>query len=458
MPHNRDDLRTGLFLLFGTGLALTAVLLVADLGSYFEQSQTARVYFPLAGGLQGLKEGAAVTLGDQPVGKVESIGDVTQADRVVGKLVEFRLPSRYKLAWDAQVELVPELIGGGTKLNFRSVGAGRPYSLAEQAPAQLHTLTPPPPTGALVAAPPASTLTRSLGIDEPQRRQIADIIAHVERLTRALADARSQEPVPVERIITDLSAAVADIRQTTKSLPTLARRSEDAVKKIESASVDIAAITAELRERTPDWTAQVDRVGASLEDAASRASVVGKDAEAITASTKRLIDEKSPVVSRTLDHLELAAQSLRERTLKQVDDAITAAGAAMENLKQGTADVRSLVAGQRPVLERALANAQLTSDQLKLAAIEVRRSPWRLLYTPSEEELETDNLYDAARTFALAAGALDSASQSLRAVQSAGPQDAQRLTPMLDQLEKLFAKFEEAEGRFWEALKSRPRP
>ena len=76
------------------------------------------------------------------------------------------------------------------------------------------------------------------------------------------------------------------------------------------------------------------------------------------------------------------------------------------------------------------------------------------MYTPKDEELETDNLYDAARSFAMAAGALDTAAESLRAVagrQAAGSK--QQTAKMLDRLELLFGKFEEAEGAFWKALK-----
>ena len=100
-----------------------------------------------------------------------------------------------------------------------------------------------------------------------------------------------------------------------------------------------------------------------------------------------------------------------------------------------------------------MANAHLTSEQLKLASIEIRRSPWRLLYTPKQKELETDNLYDAARSFAMAAGALDSAVHGLKALsqdEAREPEDVQR---MLDYLEKLVARFEEAETDFWTALK-----
>ena len=142
--------------------------------------------------------------------------------------------------------------------------------------------------------------------------------------------------------------------------------------------------------------------------------------------------------------------------MDQITQALDVAMRAVENVKVSTQEIRTLVVGQRPVLERALANAQLTTDQLKLAAIEIRRSPWRLLYKPSDTELESDNLYDAARSFAQAAGALDSAALSVRAISEHAGGGDERLTKMIEHLEQLYVEYEKAETRFWNALEGRP--
>ena len=88
-----------------------------------------------------------------------------------------------------------------------------------------------------------------------------------------------------------------------------------------------------------------------------------------------------------------------------------------------------------------------------VSAIEVRRSPWRLLYKPDKKELETDNLYDAARSFAMAASAVDSATQSLEAIQlDSNEADPELLEKMLENLRALFDRYTDAESTFWEAL------
>jgi len=96
------------------------------------------------------------------------------------------------------------------------------------------------------------------------------------------------------------------------------------------------------------------------------------------------------------------------------------------------------------------------SDQLKLASIEIRRSPWRLLYTPTEKELETDNLYDAARSFALAAGDISTTADALHAIVQRYEGDVDPNDPnlkvMLDNLHATFEKMSAAEKKFFDAL------
>ena len=148
-------------------------------------------------------------------------------------------------------------------------------------------------------------------------------------------------------------------------------------------------------------------------------------------------------------------KDVREQKLKQFETVLGKAETSLDNVIAATGEVKELTVTQRPVLERTLANAQLASDQLKLATIEIRRSPWRLLYVPKDEELETDNLYDAARAFALAAGTLDSASSELRAVVEKSPNNKSEIERQIKHLELLFERFEESEKRFRAALEDR---
>ena len=442
MNWQRDNFKAGLFVIVGLVLGLLIVLMLADLDRWLEQQQEVHVYYALSDGVRGLKPGAAVTLGDQPIGTVTAIEDKLAETRVVGKRITMSLPKRYKLCQDAAIELVAPPLGSGTRLNIRSVGSGTPYNPAADIP------------GALAGSALTESLVKDLGIEEQQRQQLRRIISDIGRLTRALSDSESAEPVPIEIIMANIASGSADLPEVMAGLTELLAKvkplTDDASQSmadLKQATADIKAIAADFRtvagdfrQRSDGWWDRVEHITASADAALERID--------------ELVKDKDETVRQTLDDIHQIGRRLRTETMTQVTEALSKADAALENTRKAAAELRALASGQRPVLERAIANAQITTGQLKLAAIEIRRSPWRLLYKPGDKELETDNLYDAARSFALAAGTLDAAAESLRALAAdPGDESKEKVSHMLDRLERLFGKFEQAEGAFWQALK-----
>ena len=415
MTMQRDNVKAGLFVLSGIVLTFAVILALTDVEELFEQHQAVTVMYQLSDGLQGLKQDADVTLGDVPVGSVEKIEDVTAADtgRVIAKQVTISLPNRYEFYQDAQIELKVPLIGTGTKLNIRSVGQNIPYEPGMTI------------AGDLSPNPLAAQLVEELGIRDRQRAQFQAIVANIESITAIVR----QDMPQISRKLKDVMTRAGQIMV----------RADESIDNLQAASADVRQVLADVRQQRSVW---LDRVGRITESADQTISDV-----------RDLVREKRPAIRQTIDNVAGATERFHQQTMDQVDAAIAKATIAMENLKVATTDVKSLVIGQRPVLERALANAQLTTDQLKLASIEIRRSPWRLLYEPDDKELETDNLYDAARSFALAAGTLNATAQSLTAYAAHRPNDTQQTGKMLDYLQAIFAKFEVAETSFWKALK-----
>ena len=442
MKRQRDNFKAGLFVIVGLALAVMILLTLADLESWLEKQQQVTVYYALSDGVRGLKPGAAVTLGDQPVGTVAAIEDVREEWRVIGKRITVSLPDRYKLCKNAAIELVEPPLGSGTRLNIRSVGSGTAYDPSTDI------------AGQLAGIALTESLVKDLGIQDLQRAQVRRIIGDIRRLTKALSDSESSDPVPVEVIIENIVATSTALPETAARVTELIDRvqpltdeARQSMADLKQAAADVKAVAADLRgvvgdfrQRSGGWWDRVDNVTASADDAMGR--------------VKTLIEDKDQTVRQTLDAVHEVSQRVRDDTMAQVRTALAKADEALENTRRATAELEAMVAGQRPVLERAIANAQITTGQLKLAAIEIRRSPWRLLYKPGDDELETDNLYDAARSFALAAGTLDSAAESLRAVAAGGTSGSQgQVDKMLDHLERLFGRFEEAETAFWEALR-----
>ncbi|MBI1337412.1 MAG: hypothetical protein GC164_10670 [Phycisphaera sp.] len=401
MAVNRDNVRAGLFVVAGAILTLVVVYTLTDLGTWLERKQSVTVYYTLADGLQGLKVGSDVTLGDQAVGSVTAVTDAIEnqpdgSQRVKGVNVTFELPDKYKLYDNAAIEVKGKLIGSGATLNVRSLGSGQRYTQGSVI------------AGSVASNPLTKNFVTDIGIREEQKEQMRQVIANVASITKTVDERLPGIMDKLDAILADAGPAVSDARLTVSNA----------------------------RETLAQLKVMVDAANAHVKTWFERIDSISADAQVGLANARDI------------------TQTLKDKTLAQITEALDKADAAVSNVKQTTDDLKVFVNGQRPILERALANAQITTDQLKLAAVEVRRSPWRLLYSPKDKELVTDDLYDSARSFALAAGSLQAAADSLRATSTAYPDDKQSISQMLDHLEKLFTRYSEAEDRFWKAIEA----
>lgn len=489
MNAQRDNVKAGLFMLVGIGLAVTVIIVLSDFSGLFARRQTVQVYYALSDGLQGLKPGARVTLGGQPVGAVEAIMDYAPPSgdgRIVGAVITISMPARIKLYWNARIELERPPLGSNTTLNIASVGAGKLYDAKEkiavtdlvehyphlqtqatdnemvrqqrleEAARQLAVLPPGTIPGRIAGSALTAGFARDLGITDRERLQIQEIIDNTRAITAdlrnlsaalgtrggAVADSFDNVRDLTAALKRDVPAMAQSARKTIDNVSLVVDDARVAVADLRSAAKDVKEVIAQTREHSSAWLSNIDNVARSADES--------------LAMLRDLIKEKDPAVREAIDNIAAVTKTAREQTMKQIESALEKGTQAVENMRVATQEVRTMVIGQRPVLERAMANAGLTTAQLKLAAIEIRRSPWRLLYEPGDKELETDNLYDAARSFALAASTLDSAAQGLRAVAEKEPQNKEQVQRMLDDLEKLFGKYKEAEDEFWRALKARP--
>jgi len=414
MNREHENLKAGLFILVGFVLAIVVIFTLSDLGKIFERQQTFKVYYQLNDGLQGLKVGAPVTIGDQLAGEVTQIEDKvvptpSGSNRVIGKVITASIPEHYLLFENAIIELKAPLIGSGTSLNIRSVGDGQPYD--EKGPFQ----------GSLAGSSQVKELIREMGIEAKQREEVRKIIANIESITATLRDDIPQITSQAKLIMTDVHTASNDLKTATATVR------------------DIMADLDQRREQL------LDSIGQATASANQSLTMI-----------RDLLIDKDLAIRQTIDNVHSVTQTAREKTMAQVTDAMDLALTALGHFNTTSEQLKTFVISQRPVLERTMANARITSDQLKLAAIEVRRSPWRLMYEPDEKELNTDNLYDAARSFAMAASTLDATAQSLQGLAHSQDVDHEEIEKILDHLETVFSKYKAAENAFWKQLKVKP--
>jgi len=196
--------------------------------------------------------------------------------------------------------------------------------------------------------------------------------------------------------------------------------------------------------------------------------------EGLATATGMLQENREPL-SAAVSHMrnvgEVLEQQVAARLAAQLDPAQPASllakvhvaidrlGESVRNMGAITGDARELVAVNKEQLNRTAANLKETSDHLKAASKEIRRSPWRLLYTPSSREAQQANVLDSARAFAEAATRLDDAVVRLEAISQPGvatrPAGDAQLIQIREQLQRTFEQFSQAEAALWENLKVR---
>ena len=163
--------------------------------------------------------------------------------------------------------------------------------------------------------------------------------------------------------------------------------------------------------------------------------------DATTASLKAklpgIIDQVNAVVTKVngdLDHVQ--------STLADIEKTAS-------NSKDVTGSLRSVILGNKGKLDGMIASVKTTSDNLKEASIEIRHSPWRLLYKPTPGEAANLNLYDSAREFADGANSLSDAATALRDALHDPQADRGQIQKLVNQLDGSFNHFQQVENKLW---------
>lgn len=161
-------------------------------------------------------------------------------------------------------------------------------------------------------------------------------------------------------------------------------------------------------------------------------------------------------LKKSLPTMEASAQQLLDHLNKAVADAQV----AIQDLKPAAANIRDTVSALRSVvihnqgrLDEIVTGLKRTADNLSATSVEVRRSPWRLLYKPTADEMANLNLYDAARQFADGANDLSDAAVALRDALNDKQSTPQQVEKLYGNLEDQFQKFQGTENDLWKQVR-----
>ena len=178
----------------------------------------------------------------------------------------------------------------------------------------------------------------------------------------------------------------------------------------------------------------------------------GPDLRGTLANMNKVTDTLNARLPKSLDKADAFVDETKATVVEArhtIADAKTALGSARDMLN----DARGIITRNRSRIDNILSSARETAGNLEGASAEIRRSPWRLLYKPSADEVNNLQLYDATRQFARAAAQLDDAAGAIRDAAADPDVDRKQLQSLLDDLKVTFGKYQKVEQTLWQGLK-----
>lgn len=413
---SRNNLIAGVFVLLSLVLAIVVSIIISGAQERLIPHREYVLLFALSDGAAGIKAGSEVQVGGQKVGRVTAVA-VDTAKMVEGKpgaiVVRVSVRASVPLHKDAVILLERPLLGTMSIINIPDVGRGPALADGDELVARI--------------APPS--FLAQAGYGPQQSRQLQVVLAEAEEMASRLSSI-------VERI---------DKRVD----PTL-----DGISRVVT---DAGDISGDIKAKLPGWS---DDVTTTLDNASAASGKLGPaiddadaaiaDARAAVASVQDAIDDNRPKVDNIVASVESTVTHLEKESLPKVDETLASVGGGAKDFGAAATKLGKLLAEETPTVRKILANLRLAADQAKLAMIEVRSAPWRLLYTPKAKETESENLMSAARSFAEAASDLRAASESL---ESAAGSDGSPLALDRESIEQMSLEIRKAFDRYQDARK-----
>ena len=412
MNKKRNALRAGIFIILSIVLAITIIIGIKGLNRLLDPVDKRYARFTLQDDLGGLRVGDDVRIGGFKVGQVREIEVVPPSDPRLAKsssttksidqpqiLVTFAVPTKYEIKEGARVG-IQGTVTGASWLNFDSLGTGADI----------------PREVALVGRPSGiNAFMASLSDISPR---INNIITQVDQTT-----------------IPTVNQTVASYKETA-----------DAGTKL------VNDVRAQVKPAAEKYHAVADSTKTMMTNAAE---IFGETKTDFKGTVKNLNDSTAAIKEKLPPILDKV-----NATMVKVDDSISKAREALDDVKKTVEHTRDMTASANTVMTAnqgkisgMLASLKSTGDNLKNASAEIRHSPWRLLYTPKKGEMSNLNIYDSARQFAEGANDLNDAAQALRDALHDKAAQPEQIKALMDRVEKSFGKFDEVEKKLWAEVK-----
>ena len=426
--RQRNNTIAGFFVLIAIIGFVATVVTLSDLGT-FASTQTLRIAIPLDIGVPGVKVGSDVMVGGMSVGKVTAmVGELNRPDDP-RFIVSVTIPAEYEIRADAFAGMVVPLIGGATAIDIAPLGVNGPALDSRFFK----------DGGTIQGGYAPSLLLKTAGIGPEDLQRVKDILRRVDGISE-------------------------DVREITAFARTAVNEDGPRIVEAVRSAVDhLNAIIAGAREKWPQWSERIARIIEDVQATTERGPTLAEKAQTILSNVddgvgevRTLVADVTPNVKETAGHVAEVARWTREKGLARFEGILDQADKGLATATDTFTLLNENLTTEMPQISRILANLRLSSDNLKLATIEIRSEPWRLLYTPSKDEVKQSLLHDAVRTYAAAVSDLEASVVSLKALHDRyGPDldpESELVQRALSEFETRFERYQKEEKRWGQIL------
>jgi ABC-type transporter Mla subunit MlaD len=396
MARQRNALRAGIFMVASVALVVFVVIAISGAAKFTQRFSTYGVRFTLQDDVGGLRPGDDVRLGGLKVGSVRDIVIRTQGTPEL--IVYIDLPSKYPIGADARVA-IEKSITGSAAMNIDDLGTGTPIAAGEL------------------------------------------IQGHPDALSALFHQLGSMGP--------DLKEIVANVKSASTKLNTDMDKLGQTADAFTETGYTATATVRELHVRLPEIIGRYDQTTAS---AIRMLDTIHDILGPSSGDIHKTIANLRGISTDLHNHLPELLDEFRS-ILQKTDLAVTRAASAMQDIQNTTGSIRSVVLGNKGKFAGIVDSLKATSDNLKYASMEIRHSPWRLLYQPKPDEMANLNLYDTVRQFAEGATQLDNAAEALRDATKDPNADPEQLKKLSADLDVSFSQFQTAQDKMWAEIK-----
>lgn len=447
----KNNVLAGIFVVGSLALAMALIVVFSDAYDKYLVARTAYVIrFNIRDGAAGIKRDSLVKVGGQPAGLVTAVSfrPPAGANDPTGTLklpasdavtiapthiyVTIKLKSEIELYTGALVYLELPLLGSVSTINIPDIGdhpsAGKTLdgkTIPGGPPIRLKVLD-------LIEgnlAPPSFLAQAGYGPDQAEQlRKIFQRGTEIGDQVQAL------------------------VGQVQTGLPPALSSAQDALDNVKD-------ITGQVKKGVPGWITLITQSLENTRAATGNADELMVTARLMVQGLRETFDKNRPFIDAVFFNTAQLTEKVNGELYAKLLDAMTDGRRAAGDLADTLARVKLMVAEEAPNFRRTMADARLSADQMRLAMVEIRRNPWRLLYQPTRKELAEELTYDSARTYANAVSDLRSASESLQSLITAldtgtakSPIDRNRIDEITKEVNESFGRYQEAERQLLDRL------